>query len=106
VRTTAASGGSYAVAGRAGAAVRLTFDGTGIDWVTVTGPNRGRAQVFVDGEPVRAWDLYARTRTFGVVRTIDGLSGGVHTLRIVVLGRHRPASAGSLVAIDRFDVLG
>ena len=106
VRTTAASGGSYAVAGRAGAAVRLTFDGTGIDWVTVTGPNRGRAQVFVDGEPVRAWDLYARTRTFGVVRTIDGLSGGAHTLRIVVLGRHRPASAGSLVAIDRFDVLG
>lgn len=106
VRTPAASGGSYAVAGRAGAAVRVAFDGTGIDWVTVTGPNRGRAQVFVDGELVRGWDLYAPVRRFGEVRTIDGLAAGSHLLRIVVVGRHRPASAGSLVAIDRFDVLG
>jgi GH25 family lysozyme M1 (1,4-beta-N-acetylmuramidase) len=106
VRTPDASGGSYAVAGHAGAAVRLAFDGTGIDWVTVTGPNRGRAQVIVDGDLVRAWDLYSAARTFGVVRTIDGLADGPHVLRIVVMGRHRPASTGSLVAVDRFDVLG
>ena len=106
VHTPDASGGSYAVAGHAGAAVRLAFDGTGIGWVTVTGPNRGRAQVFVDGDLVRAWDLYTPARTFGVVRTIDGLADGSHMLRIVVMGRHRPASTGSLVAIDRFHVLG
>jgi GH25 family lysozyme M1 (1,4-beta-N-acetylmuramidase) len=106
VRTSAASGGSYAVAGREGAAVRLSFDGTGVDWITVTGPNRGRAKVFVDGELVRTWDFFAPTRTFGVVRTIDGLHAGPHLLRIVVTGRHRPSSAGPLVAIDRFDVLG
>ena len=104
--TPDASGGSYAVAGHAGAAVRLAFDGTGVDWVTVTGPNRGRAQVFVDGELVRAWDLYSPARTFGVMRTIGGFADGPHVLRIVVMGRHRPASTGSLVAIDRFDVLG
>ncbi len=106
VRTSAASGGSYAVAGREGAAVRLSFDGTGVDWITVTGPNRGRAKVFVDGELVRAWDLFAPTRTFGVVRTIDGLDAGPHLLRIVVTGRHRPGAVGTLVAIDRFDVVG
>ncbi len=106
VRTPDASGGSYAVAGRGGAAVRLAFDGTGIDWVTVTGPNRGRAKIYVDGELVRAWDLYAPTRTFGVHRTIDGLAPGPHLLRIVVAGRHRPGAVGTLVAIDRFDVLG
>ena len=94
------------MAGREGAAVRLSFDGTGVDWITVTGPNRGRAKVFVDGELVRAWDLFAPTRTFGVVRTIDGLDAGPHLLRIVVTGRHLPSSAGTLVAIDRFDVLG
>lgn len=106
VQTRAASGDSYAVAGREGSAARLAFDGTGVDWVTVTGPNRGRAQVFVDGELVRAWDLYAPSRTFGVVRTIDGLTDGPHVLRIVVVGRHRPGATGTLVAVDRFDVLG
>jgi GH25 family lysozyme M1 (1,4-beta-N-acetylmuramidase) len=106
VRAPAASGGSYAVARREGAAVRLAFDGTGIDWITVTGPNRGRAQAFVDGELVRSWDLYSPVRAFGIVRTIDGLGAGPHLLRIVVTGRHRPGAAGTLVAIDRFDVLG
>ncbi len=106
VRTPDASGGSYAASGRAGAAVRLGFDGTGIDWLTVTGPNRGRAQVFVDGELVRTWDLFAPVRTFGVVRSIAGLSDRTHVLRLVVVGRHRPASTGALVAIDRFDVTG
>jgi GH25 family lysozyme M1 (1,4-beta-N-acetylmuramidase) len=106
VQAPAASGASYAVAGREGAAARLAFDGTGIDWITVTGPNRGRARVFVDGDLVRAWDLWAPTRTFGVVRTIDGLGAGPHQLRIVVTGRHRHGATGTLVAIDRFDVLG
>jgi GH25 family lysozyme M1 (1,4-beta-N-acetylmuramidase) len=106
VKVAAASGGSYAVAAAEGAAVRMSFDGTGVDWITVTGPNRGRAQVFVDGNLVRAWDLYAPDRTFDVTRTIDGLADGPHLLRIVVMGRHRPASNGSLVAIDRFDVIG
>ncbi|MEO8477890.1 MAG: glycoside hydrolase family 25 protein [Actinomycetota bacterium] len=106
VRTPDASGGSYAVSGRTGAAVRLGFDGTGIDWLTVTGPNRGRVQVSVDGELIRTWDLFAPVRTFGVVRTIGGLADRAHVLRIVVVGRHRPGSTGAMVAIDRFDITG
>jgi GH25 family lysozyme M1 (1,4-beta-N-acetylmuramidase) len=105
VHEARASGGSFAVAGRADAAVRLRFHGTGVDWITVTGPNRGRAEIYVDGELLRSHDLYSVTRTFGVVVPIDGLTDGAHLLRIVATGRGRPVSTGSIVAVDRFDVI-
>jgi GH25 family lysozyme M1 (1,4-beta-N-acetylmuramidase) len=101
-----ASGGTYAVTREKGAAARLRFDGTGVDWITITGPNRGRAQVYLDGERVRAVDLYARVRTYDVALRVDGLTDGPHTLRIVATGRALRRSSGSLIAIDRFDVLG
>jgi GH25 family lysozyme M1 (1,4-beta-N-acetylmuramidase) len=102
---TRASGGSFALSERAGAAAELRFDGVGIDWVTVTGPNRGRARISIDGVPVRVVDLYSATRTFGVVHRLDGLADGAHTLRIEVLGLSSPASRGRWIAVDRFDVL-
>ena len=105
VRDERASGGSFTVAGRADASVRMRFHGTGVDWTTVTGPNRGRAEIYVDGALVRTHDLYSVTRTFGVVVHIDGLADGAHLLRIVATGRGRPASTGSVVAVDRFDVI-
>ena len=83
----------------------MRFHGTGVDWITVTGPNRGRAEIYVDGELLRSHDLYSATRTFGVVVHIDGLTGGAHVLRIVATGRARPGSTGSVVAVDRFDVI-
>jgi GH25 family lysozyme M1 (1,4-beta-N-acetylmuramidase) len=105
VRAAAASAGSYAVADRADASIRMAFDGTGVDWTTVTGPNRGRARVYLDGSLVRTVDLFSRVRTFGAVVTLEGLPGGRHVLRIVATGHARPGSAGSLVAVDRLDVL-
>jgi len=104
-RNARASGGSFAVADRAGAAAALRFDGVGIDVVTVTGPNRGRARVSIDGVPVQVLDLYSAGRSFGVVERFDGLADGAHTLRIEVLGRRSQGSSGRSVAIDRFDVL-
>jgi len=41
----------------------------------------------------------------GVVRSIDGLADGVHTLRIVVLATARPAATGALVSVDRFSIV-
>ncbi|HET6712813.1 MAG TPA: GH25 family lysozyme [Actinomycetota bacterium] len=104
--TSAASGGAFALSERAGSTVRIRFDGAGIDWVTVTGPNRGRARLWVDGEALRIVDLFAATRAFGVVERVDGLTDGAHTLTIEVLGRRAPSSSGTWVAVDRFDVLG
>jgi GH25 family lysozyme M1 (1,4-beta-N-acetylmuramidase) len=105
-RSARASAGSFALAREAGAAATIRFDGTGIDWVTVTGPNRGRARVTIDGARVGIVDLYAPTRTFGVVERFGGLADRVHSMRIEVLGRRSAASHGRWVAIDRFVVLG
>jgi GH25 family lysozyme M1 (1,4-beta-N-acetylmuramidase) len=105
VRDGRASGGTLTATGRAGSAVRMPFHGTGVDWITVTGPNRGRAEIFVDGDLLRTHDLFAVTRVFGVVVRIDGLPDGAHVVRIVATGRGRPASTGAVVAVDRFDVI-
>lgn len=104
VRVGHASGGSHTVAHRADASARIAFDGPGVDWITVTGPDRGRARIVVDGEVLRTVDLFSAERTYGVVRTVGGLGDGAHVLRIVATGHGRPASTGSVVAVDRFDV--
>ncbi len=106
VRTAPASGGTYAVAGDTGAGIWMPFDGTGVDLITVTGPNRGRAQISVDGERLPTVDLYASVRTFGVALRVDGLPDRAHTVRIVATGRARSTSSGRSIAIDRIDVLG
>jgi hypothetical protein len=59
----------------------------------------------VDGTLVRTVDNYAPERAFGVVRTVSGLTDGVHQLRIVVLGESRPRATGALVSADGFTVL-
>lgn len=102
-RDARASGGSFALSARRGASASMRFDGVGVDWVTVTGPNRGRARIWIDGEVVRVVDLHAASRTFGVVERVAGLGDGPHRLRIEVLGSAGPR--GRWVAIDRFDVL-
>jgi GH25 family lysozyme M1 (1,4-beta-N-acetylmuramidase) len=106
MRAAGASAGSYTVARRAGAAVRMAFDGPGIDVVAVTGPNAGRARLYVDGELVRTLDLFSATRSFDEVRRIDGLSDAAHVLRIVATGHSRRAATGTAVAVDRLDVSG
>jgi len=100
-RVAGASGGTVAISDLAGASATFAFRGTGVRWGEVRGPSAGRAEIYVDGTLVRTVDDYANG--FSVVsRSIAGLADGVHTLRIVVLGVGRPASAGSEIALDSF----
>ena len=85
--------------------VELTFSGTAVDWVTARGPDQGRAEVSIDGLVVRTVDNYAAQRAFGVARSFGGLSEGVHTIRIVVLGDARPAAKDELVSVDGFSIV-
>ena len=85
--------------------VELTFSGTAVDWMTSRGPDQGRAKVFIDGLEVRTIDNYAAQPAFGVARSFTGLTAGVHTLRIVVLGDARPAADDELVSVDGFSVV-
>jgi GH25 family lysozyme M1 (1,4-beta-N-acetylmuramidase) len=105
VRDARATGGSFAMSDRTGAVAAMTFDGTGVDLTVVSGPNRGRARLWIDGAAIRVIDLYSTVRTFGVAERIAGLPDGSHRLRVEVLGRASPASRGRWVAIDRVDVL-
>jgi hypothetical protein len=83
----------------------MSFDGVGVDVIVVTGPNRGRARLSIDGQAIRVVDLYSPARAFDVAARIDGLTDGSHTVRVEVLGRASQESRGRWVAIDRFDVL-
>jgi lysozyme len=100
VTAAGASGGAFVRSDVAGVVARLGFTGTGVTLITVRGPSMGRTQLWVDGELVRTIDLYAPARTYGVERTVSGLSDAAHTIRVVVLGTHRAASGGSTVAVD------
>lgn len=98
-----ASGGHYVQDDLAGAAVSLTFRGTRVDWTTRTGPDGGLADVAIDGARVATVDTYSAAPAFLVKRSYP-VPDGVHTITITVLGQSQPASAGTLVAVDRFTV--
>jgi hypothetical protein len=99
-----ASAHAYAAAELKGATLTFTFRGTAVSWVTVLGSAMGQANVLVDGHPKGTVDGYARATRFGVSHAVGGLTDTVHTLTIVVLGRHARASGGAAVAVDGFRV--
>jgi hypothetical protein len=100
-----ASGGAYAISDVRNAVARLTFTGTGVSLRTFRGPARGKAEVWLDGAFVKVVDLYAPASTFATVPLVSGLADGPHTVRLVVLGTHRRASAGSAIVVDRWLVI-
>ena len=105
VASNGASSGALWSTDLARASVELTFAGTALDWMTHRGPDQGRAEIWVDGLRVRTVDNFAPQPAFGVARSVTGLSEGVHTLRIVVLGEARPASDDELISVDAFSVV-
>ncbi|MFY9586568.1 MAG: hypothetical protein WAT66_03820 [Actinomycetota bacterium] len=105
VGTSAASGGKYVRSDLRNSAVSFVFRGTGIDWYTVTGRGMGKAEIYIDGVLKATVDNYASSTHYGVARAIRGLSDGVHTIRIRVLGTHRSGATGNLIAADRWQVI-
>ncbi len=90
-------------AGGKGAAAELSFDGAG---VLVTGPylnEGGRADVYLDGRPAGAIDVYSDgqgNRNGEAVWHTWGLKRGAHKVRLVVRGEPYGESTGTLIAID------
>jgi hypothetical protein len=104
-----ASGGHLKYASASGARATFTFTGKSVGWVASTGSNRGKAEVWLDGEKVRTVDLYAPTAEprkiifSGAWPFMDPLS--THTLEIRVLGAKNASSSGRRVDVDAFVVL-
>ncbi len=80
------------------------FSGTGIDWVTATGPGYGQAQVTIDGVSKGTVDLYQPSVQWQVLESYSGLSSGSHTIVVKVLGKKNASSTGTGVVVDAFIV--
>jgi hypothetical protein len=104
VKASKASGHRYAAAATRGDSVSFVFAGTGVTWQTVTSRAMGKATVSIDGKKNATVDNYSSATKYGVKRHYGGLSAGVHTLTIKVLGHRRSASTANTVAVDRWTV--
>ena len=88
-----------------GNSVELTFRGTSITWQGGHGPDGGIAAVQVDGGPVTLVDTYGQTQKFQEIMFLKtGLADASHTLTITVTDQKNPASAGTKIFVDAFDV--
>ncbi len=106
-RLASAYGGAVKYATRSGAWARLAFRGGSITWVAPKGPNRGRAEVRLDGRKIATVDLYSQeTQARRVVFARNGLNPSKpHVLEVKALGTKRAASGGTRVDVDAFVVL-
>ena len=101
---TAASGGTYRTSAAQGANARLTFTGTGVDWITASGPDGGMASVSVDGSIKLIVDLYSPSIQWQKVVSYTGLALGSHSVVITILGSNNSSSSGMNVIFDAFVV--
>ena len=104
-----ATGGSYRVSNVAGpnsGSARFSFTGTAVTWITLTGPDQGKAQVLIDGVSQATFDNYNLTVTYNVQRTISNLTNAAHTITIRVAGSKNASSTGYNVVVNGFVVNG
>src|SRR2546430_4299730 len=97
--------GTAAVASTAGKQVPFTFTGTDLRWIGFRGPQAGIARVSLDGVFIQQIDMYSVAEEVQAeVFKATGLASGNHTLLIEVTGTSIPASTGTYVVVDAFDV--
>lgn len=80
-----------------GDSVRFTFYGNLLRWDYYANPNRGIAEITLDGQALGDLDLYGpgETRTY----RLNGLEPGMHSVTITVSGRKNPAATANTVDI-------
>lgn len=100
------SGAAACTAMQAGAYASLDFTGTGVTWIGYCDNWSGLAHVYLDGVYQTTIDTFAfPPETQFPLFSVTGLPPGKHRLVIQVAGDRGPASAGSWVWIDAFDVV-
>jgi serine protease len=83
-----ASDGYLNVSGTAGNKVTFSFTGNNVAWVATKSSNRGQADVYIDGLPVKTVDLYSATTTSAkfIAFSTSWSVSGYHTLEVRVRG--------------------
>lgn len=90
VSNTKFSGNAARYSTSAGAAATYSFTGSSVGWVAHKGPNRGTANVYVDGALIQTIDLHAsELKTKRVVFAHTWPAAGRHSVRVVVVGNDR-----------------
>lgn len=87
-----------------GAEAAIAFEGRSITWAFTQAPNRGLAEVTVDGASQGVFDLYAPKVQWQVHRVFCCFGPGRHEARIRALGRRNPQSTGDFVDVDSLTV--
>ena len=88
------------------ASASATFTGTQVRLVGARASHHGMAAVRIDGGSETMIDLYASARQDQATIYVSPLlKKGTHTVSVRVTGNRNPQSSGSVVALDRFDVL-
>jgi bacillolysin len=99
-------GGSVRASGTAGARQSMTRTMSDVAIVTTLGPNRGKFDVYVDGQYKATIDAYSATTKYRqVVFAWDFGSSASHSIELRVLGAKNAASSGTRVDFDAFLVL-
>jgi Tol biopolymer transport system component len=101
-----ASGGYLKYATASGSKAKFSFAAKHVAWVTSTGSNRGKAEVWVDGVKVTTIDLYAATaQPRKMVFTKTWSTSASHRVEIRALGTKNASSSGKRVDVDAFVAL-
>ncbi|MGP8199215.1 MAG: malectin domain-containing carbohydrate-binding protein [Limisphaerales bacterium] len=102
VQDSAAPGGSFRASDRAGATMTFQFSGNQVRLLGAVGPDGGWADAFVDGvkEPtlIECWNPAVRRQQPIFLK--NGLTNGLHDLKIVVRGEKNPLAGGTLVRVE------
>jgi len=116
------SGGRAVLSMEAGARATLDFNGTAVTWLAYRDEWSGIARVYLDGQLVAEVDTYAAPvaasglhsqslrRSQGSsaqsrMYAISGLPAGDHQLVIEATAQRNPASGGSWIWVDAFEVV-
>jgi hypothetical protein len=98
--------GTVSIDGTTNDFVTIAFTGTQIKFYTGERNNRGIAAVSIDGGAETNVDLFSAADAGNVlVYTSPVLTAGAHTFKVRVTGTHDASSSGTIVCIDRFDIL-
>lgn len=96
-----AFGGTLSYSDQPGATARVCFDGTELQFIYTKAPNRGMAQVTLDGM-LHSVDLYAPGIVWKAYTVFGGLKPGRHCAVVRVLGRHTVGSSGNFIDVHAF----
>ncbi|KUM81484.1 RICIN domain-containing protein [Streptomyces griseorubiginosus] len=96
--------GSEKFTNTAGNYAEFAFTGTGVRYLSMTQPNMGKVDVYLDGTLAQAAiDAYAATVTKQVpLFERTNLAAGPHTIKVVCTGTKNSAASNTVCALDAF----